>query len=178
MDSIVLIIVASILFLPYIIYQYKKGNTDKCGVKLLQVEAGPTPKSLFIRKVNLMTPVSVDMDDIHRDPSLQYYVVKNQCMNIKGISDGDIVGVRPFDDTFTVNDTPTGSILLIFLDDKRFKGYKIREKGMLENDGMAYSTYHYKGGKQHKSSKPHSVDSIKGVVVEVYGKTYIGSMAN
>lgn len=177
MDSIVLIIVASLFFAPYIIYQYlyKKRGTNTRGVELLQAEAGPTPKKWFCNKVDLMNPVNVDISGIQRDPSLQYYRVKNNCMSVWGIYDGDVIGVRPFDDTFTVNDTKEGSILLIFLDDQYFRGYKIREKGMLENNGMAYSTYHYKGGKQHKSSKPHSIDSIKGVVVEVHGKTYIGS---
>ena len=86
-------------------------------------------------------------------------------MQIKGISDGDIVGVRMFNEGYNM---PTsfkkGRMLLIFLDDEHFKGYKIREQGEITNDRTGYNTYHYKGGVKNKSSKPHSIDSIKGIV--------------
>lgn len=177
MDSMILILIASCIFLPYIIYQHRKKKTaPKHIMQLHQVEAGPT-RQLFNQRIDLTSMVNVDMEGISIDPDLQYFVVKNQCMKIKGISEGDIVGVRMFDDGCDIQlSSKKNLMLLIYLDDKHFKGYKIREQGEITDDGMAYNTYHYKGGIQNKSSKPHSLASIKGVVVEVHQRHYIGSM--
>ena len=180
MDTIILIIIATCVFMPYMIYQHyrrkKKQKTSGKTMKLHQVEAGPT-RYLFRRKVDLTPLVDVDMENIKVNPNLQYFVVKNQCMRIKGIASGDIVGVRMFDslDDMSVKTAPS-SILLIYLDDKRFKGFKIREQGELTDDGTAYNTYHYKGGIRHKSTKPHPISSIKGVVEEVYQRNFVVPM--
>lgn len=184
MDSVILIIISTCIFLPYIIYQYRKKGRQKQHIKnvkqLHQVEAGPTKhllSDLFNKKIDLMPMVNVNMEGISIDPELEYFVVKNQCMQIKGISDGDIVGVRMFNEVYNM---PTsfkkGRMLLIFLDDEHFKGYKIREQGEITNDRTGYNTYHYKDGVKNKSSKPHSIDSIKGIVVEVHQRRYISSM--
>ena len=169
MDSIILIIVSAIIFLPYIIYQYwAKNNHIGRIMQLYQVEAGPTKKYLK-QKINLMSMVDVDMKDIVIDSTLQYFIVKNQCMKIKGISDGDIIGVRMFENGDNIpKTTKKGQMLLIYIDDEHFKGYKIREQGDITDDGTSYNTYHYKGGIQNQSSKPHAITSIKGIVEEVY----------
>lgn len=176
MDSMILMILATCFFLPYIIYQYHKKRTYAGNVKRLpQVEAGPT-KQFCNRKIDLTSLVSVDMKNISMDPNLRYFVVKNQCMQMKGISDGDIIGVRMLNDENKISALrKKGLMLLIYLDDKNFKGYKIREQGEITNNRMAYNTYHYKGGIQHKSSKPHSIESIKGIVVEIHQKQYMVS---
>lgn len=178
MDSMILILIASCIFLPYMIYQYRKKKTaSKHMMKLHQVEAGPT-RQLFNKRIDLTPMVNVDMEGISIDPALQYFVVKNQCMKIKGISEGDIVGVRMFDNGYNMQQLSSkkNPMLLIYLDDKHFKGYKLREQGEITDDGMAYNTYHYKGGIQNKSSRPHSLTSIKGVVVEVHQRHFIGSI--
>lgn len=178
MDSLILIIIATCIFLPYMICQYrrKKKHTGEI-MSLHQVEAGPTRGFSIHKKIDLMSTVDVDMESISVNPELQYFVVKNQCMQLKGISDGDIVGVRMFEHKHSMLDSlKRGQILLIYLDDKHFKGYKIRELGTITDDGVAYNTYHYKGGVQHRSTRPHSIDSLKGVVVEVHERQYIGSL--
>lgn len=181
MNSVILIIAATCIFLPYMIYQYRnKRKQRKCAGairQLYQVEAGPTKHlmgNLFKKKIDLMSMLNVNMEDISTNPELEYFIVKNQCMQIKGISEGDIVGVRMFDEKYNVHTSfKKGQILLIFLNDEHFKGYKIREQGDITDNGTGYYTYHYKGGVQNKSSKPHSIDSIKGVVVEVHQRRYI-----
>lgn len=185
MDSIILILIAACIFVPCIIYlrrrkkirRTKNTRTRRDNIKHLhRVEAGPT-KHFFSKKVDLMPTVAVDMEGIKINPELEYFVVKNQCMQIKGISDGDIIGVRMFKDGFEMPTTSKeGLILLIYLDDDHFKGYKIREQGELTNDGMAYNTYHYKGGVQNRSSRPHAIESIKGIVTEVYQRQFVTSM--
>lgn len=112
------------------------------------------------------------MEGIIMDKKLQYFVVKNKCMKPKGISNGDIIGIRMFDDNFRLDALEEGKILLIYLDNENFKGFKIREKGTQAMFGTAYDTYYYKRGKKRKSSKPHAIETIKGVVTEVYCKEY------
>lgn len=174
MDSMILILVATIIFLPYMIYQYRRKKVSGTNVKYLhQVEAGPT-KNLFVKRIDLTSPVAVDMGGITLNPETEYFVVKNQCMKLKGISDGDIVGVRMFKDGFVMPENPKKKLmLLIYLDDKYFKGYKIREQGEITDDGKAYNTYHYKGGVQNMSSKPHNIETIKGIVTEVYQRQLV-----
>lgn len=176
MDSMILIILATFFFLPYIVsqYKYKKKKRKKERImQLPQVEAGPT-KHFCKKRIDLTPLVDVDMENISMDPALSYFVVKNQCMQIKGISDGDIIGVRMLTDREkqSVLHRKKQQILLIHLDDRKFRGYKIREQGEITSDGMAYDTYHYKGGRQRQSSAPHSMESIKGVVMEVHQKQY------
>lgn len=176
MDSIILILIATCIFLPYIMYQYRRKQKHTGNiVSLHRVEAGPT-RHFFKNKIDLMPMVDVNMEGISMNPELQYFVVVNQCMQIKGISDGDIIGVRMFENEYNM---PTSfkqdRMLLIYLDDEHFKGYKIREQGKITDDGTAYNTYHYKGGVQNKSSKPHSISSIKGLVVEVHQRQYVSS---
>jgi hypothetical protein len=145
-------------------------------VKLHQVEAGPI-RNLFKQQVDLLPMVDVNIDDITMDPNLQYFIVKNQCMQEKGISDGDIIGVRMFEDENSVLSlSKKDNILLIYINDERFKGYKIREQGDMTSDGLAFNTYHYKGGTKSLSSRPHAIESIKGVVTEVYQRQYVGSL--
>lgn len=178
MDSMILILIATCIFLPCMIYQYRKKKTPKGRImQLHQAEAGPTRRRLFKQKINLMPMVEVDMGNISINPELQYFVVKNQCMQIKGISDGDVIGVRMIENGDSIPTISKGNhILLIYLNDENFKGYKIREQGEITNDGTAYNTYHYENGRQHKSSKPHSIDSIKGIVTEIHQRQYIGYM--
>lgn len=165
------------VFLPCIIFIHKRKNkhTGKTA-KLHQVEAGPI-RNLFKQQVDLLPMVDVNIEDITMDPNLQYFIVKNQCMQEKGISDGDIIGVRMFEDENSVLSlSKKDNILLIYINDERFKGYKIREQGEMTNDGLAFNTYHYKGGTKSLSSRPHAIESIKGVVTEVYKRQYVGSL--
>lgn len=46
----------------------------------------------------------------------------------------------------------------------------------MTSDGQAFNTYHYKGGTKSLSSRPHAIESIKGVVTEVYQRQYVGSL--
>ena len=177
MNSIILIIISLCVFLPCIIFIHKRKNksTGKT-VKLHEVEAGPI-RNLFKQQVDLLPMVDVNIEDITMDPNLQYFIVKNQCMQEKGISDGDIIGVRMFEDENSVLSlSKKDNILLIYINDGHFKGYKIREQGDMTNDGLAFNTYHYKGGIKRASSRPHAIESIKGVVAEVYQRQYVGSL--
>lgn len=74
--------------------------------------------------------------------------------------------VQPFSDEFTIDDVEEGDVLLIELNDEKFRGRKIRV--MDHAEGNAFATYYYVGNKKRQvSSKLHSFDSIRGVVREV-----------
>lgn len=177
MDSIILILISTCIFLPYMIYQHRKKNKSNGNIiKLYQVEAGPT-RQFFKQRIDLTHMIDVDMGGIKINPELRYFIVVNQCMQVKGISDGDIIGVRMLESGYDLlASSQQRRMLLIYLDDAHFKGFKIREEGEITNDGASFNTYHYKGGVQNKSSRPHAITSIKGVVEEVYQRNYIGSM--
>lgn len=177
MDSIILILISTLIFVPYIIWlccRRAKPQGTKT-IQMNQVEAGPTTNilNIFRRKTDLTKTVEINIEGIRMDKKLRYFVVKNKCMKPKGISDGDIIGVRMFDGNFKPEELKEGEILLIYLDNEHFKGYKIREKGALTMSGTAYDTYYYKRGKKRKSSKPHAIETIKGVVTEIYCKEYL-----
>lgn len=171
MTTLLLILISTFIFLPYIIFNTKKKVSrikSENTVQLYVAEAGPT-KYFFRKKTDMMSLVDVDSESISMNPDLQYFVVENNCMEYKGVYDGDIVGVKMFDekDKDSLLCKP-GDMLLIFLDDEHFRGYKIRELGYATESNTEYYTYHYKNGVKTHSSRPHSIDSIKGVVMEIH----------
>lgn len=164
------IVLLAIMF--YRIYKMKPQMTNSDLVSLYVVEAGPT-KRFFRQRQDFTTPIEVDCGGVVMNDKLRYFVVKNNCMRLKGIKDGDIIGVKMFDHNFSMPDDYKGKISLIYLHDKNFRGYKIRELGDYKSDINSYETYHYKGGKLNKSSRPHSTEAIKGLIVEVHHKDYL-----
>ena len=140
------------------LYLFLKRNKT---VMLLPVEAGPTKGA----DEDFTTPVKIRVGDMQMVPEYKYFVVRNECMTPRHICSGDVVGVQLFDDNFTVADVHEGDILLIHLDDERFRGHKIRV--MRETEGDAFRTYYYNGNWQQDSSKPHGFESICGVVREI-----------
>lgn len=177
MDSIIMILISSLIMGSYVIYQkrrYQKAQEqDDNGPvqELYPAEAGTT-KHKFGGKNDLMYKVRVNTANIKFNEELEYFVIKNNCMKLRGISDGDIIGVRRFHSEEDVRkNAKNGKILLIRLNDENFNGYKVREQGDLTENGNAYITYHYKDGKRTKSSRAHAISSIEGVVVEVHNRT-------
>lgn len=92
-------------------------------------------------------------------------VVKGDCMeHYKDLHQGDVVAARLFDDKFTKKNIQPGDVLLIWLNDDRYKGYKLRVFGDYTADANRLSTYYFKGDERQNSSHPHHIESIKGVV--------------
>ncbi len=186
MNSLILIVLSLIILCPYLLYQNrghleKKKRKQSHIVPLRRAEAGPTKRNillykLFRRQTNLMALKKVDMANIQRDPDLQYFLVINDCMVPHKIYDGDIIGVRMFENIADIrNNDNTGRLLIIFLDNPNFIGYKIREQGNFIESENSYETFYYINNKKIKSSKNHSISSIKGVVVEVHQRALIAN---
>lgn len=159
MTTLVTFIMVTLIFGGRLSYLFLKKRKT---MNLMLVEAGPTSDA---KEEDFNTPVQVRVGDMQMDASLKYFLVKNNCMNPRHIYSNDIIGVQLFDDNFTVNDVEQGDILLIYLDDDRFHGHKIRVMDYSENN--AFHTYYYNGGNIQSSSKPHAFSSIRGVVREI-----------
>lgn len=186
MDSLILIILSLMILCPYLLYQNmghseKKKHKRSCFIQLYRAEAGPTRRNIlskiFKRQTNLMTLIQVNMANIQRNPNLQYFIVLNNCMVQHNIYDGDIIGVRMFENIADIrNNDNIGRLLIIFLDSPSFIGYKIREQGNFIESENSYETFYYRDNKKIQSSKNHSISSVKGVVVEVHKRTLIGNL--
>lgn len=169
MNTVILTILALIVFgIPMGYKEYKRRKK----LYMYPVEAGGTKMKTtidFSKEIMVNTPgVASQMNK-----ELTYFVVQNQCMSPKHIYHNDVVGVRMFNGTFTIEQVKEGDVLLIWLDDQNFKGYKIRIKGNFDGTD-AYETFYYEGNKIKKSHKNHKISTIKGVVEEVI---HCGEMA-
>lgn len=149
----------TLLFSGILVYLYVRKHKK---VFLFPVEAGPVDGV----ERDFTKPLTVVVGDMQMDPSLEYYVVQNDCMKPRHIYGDDIIGVQLFDDQFTIKDIKKDDILLIYIDDEDFHGHKIRAvKDIAEG---VFMTYYYKGEDKHDSKKPHSFDSVKGIVRETH----------
>lgn len=154
-------IIATIIFGIRIVYLERKRREN---TNMYPVEAGHLDDVVE----DFSKPIPVNTFDIRKqmDKELDYYIVKNDCMTPKHICNNDFIGVRMFDDKFTIDNVPKGDILLIWINDEKWTGHKIRIKG--DFDGVqSFETSYYKEGKTIQSSQNHKIQSIRGVVEEV-----------
>ena len=93
-------------------------------------------------------------------------------MKRRGINNGDIVYARKFDDSFGKESIQPDDILLIHLDDERYKGYKIRVfKKYSPDNADELETYYYDSeGEERISSLNHRLELVKGVVKYKYSE--------
>ncbi|MDR3366646.1 MAG: hypothetical protein LBO71_06745 [Prevotellaceae bacterium] len=93
-------------------------------------------------------------------------------MKRRGINNGDIVYARKFDSAFGKENIQPDDILLIYLNDDRYQGYKIRVCRKY-NHGTTneLETYYYDSdGNERVSSKPHRLDLVQGIVKYKYSE--------
>jgi hypothetical protein len=85
-------------------------------------------------------------------------------MKKRGISNGDIVFARKFDDSFTRSQIRPQDILLVHLNDERYKGYKIRVFRQYSPTNELETFYYNADGSERNSSQFHSLSRVVGVV--------------
>jgi hypothetical protein len=85
-------------------------------------------------------------------------------MRQRCICNGDIVFARKFDKTFTLDNICPGNILLLYLNDARYEGYKIRVFKQYSPDKELETFYYNPDGSERSSSKTHSLSRVVGVV--------------
>lgn len=158
MTTLLTIILATLIFGGRILYLFLRRRET---MYLMPVEAGPTADA----SEDFATPVRVGVGEMSINESLQYFIVRNDCMKPLHICSGDIVGVQLFNENFTIDDVKQGDILLIYIDDARFHGHKIRVMDYADDE--AFHTYYFVGKKPHNSSEPHAFHTIRGIVREI-----------
>lgn len=165
MSIFISVIIATIIFGGRIFYLERKRRK---GTEMYPVEAGHLDDVVE----DFSKPILVNTFDLRRqmDKELTYFIVKNDCMTPKHICNNDFIGVRMFNNEFTIDHVQKGDILLIWIKDEKWIGHKIRIKGDFDG-AQSYKTFYYKDGKTVRSSQNHRVDSIKGVVEEVIHST-------
>ncbi|MDR0711116.1 MAG: hypothetical protein LBF67_02055 [Prevotellaceae bacterium] len=145
--------------------------------RLPKVETGP------IISVDKNNPVAIDkilsygkrfvVKGKKHDAS-HYILVRadGASMKRRGINNGDIIYARRFDESFGKDKIQPDDILLIYLDDDRYKGYKIRGcKKYNPNDESELETYYYDNdGNERVSSKNHKLEFVQGVVRYKYSE--------
>ena len=91
------------------------------------------------------------------------FIVQGDCMSCQGIMPQDIIAVRIFDNDNDKSTLKQNDFVLIFLNDKKFRGYKIRRIKDLTKD-MANTFYYTSSGAEQPSSEPHALKNIIGIV--------------
>lgn len=133
-----------------------------------EVEAGPiaeTKATGFRQVKDNFQSTYRSTDKNGRSAIYRKFIVKGTCMENKGIKEGSLIDVRLFDKEEKKNlaeKLAKEDIVLIYLNDKDFKGYKIRIVKELE-DKFAL-TYYYNGQNPKDSSRPHFYSAILGKV--------------
>lgn len=96
------------------------------------------------------------------------FVVQGTCMKCREINPNELIDVRIFNSENEKLNLKHDDIVLIFLNDSSFRGYKIRAVSQL--DGYNALTFYYtENGDKIESSKPHALNNIIGIVD---GKSY------
>lgn len=135
---------------------------------LPEVEAGPISglKSTGCQRVTGNIPASYKKRESNGSLTIyRRFIVRGKCMAPKGIKEGGIVDVRIFNRKEHSNlrdNLSEGKVVLIYLNDEKFRGYKLRIIKELRQD--AAITFYYNDGEEKESSSPHLLKDIIGVV--------------
>lgn len=134
---------------------------------LPQVEAGAISnvKSTTVQRIKDNIPPSYTkiedgVQTLHRN-----FVVRGTCMENQQIQNGSIVDVTMFNkqQRCEINKhIKEGDIILIFINDQNFRGYKLRIVKHVMEDSV--QTYYYIGDELRSYSKPHLFKDIVGIV--------------
>lgn len=158
----------SILILVVILFVYSVGNY--LLYTLPKVEAGPISGVSSTGLQRLSTRINSSFYRNYNGIKYKYrrFVVQGMCMKGRGINPDEIIDVRIFNSKDEKNDLIPDNIVLIFLNDSSFRGYKIRAISKLDGDN-ALTFYYSEDGNRINSSKPHRLKNIIGIVD---GKSY------
>jgi hypothetical protein len=161
-----------ILLLPLLIYAGATYFIEKIST-LQWVEAGPVDSVCWHNrsKVKMLTNrdiVRADNGNVKNISEYRQFAVSGTCMEKRGIKSGGIVFVEMFENTDNAKKwelIKKDDILLIYLDDERYKGYKIRGfDGTDGNNSDRLMTFYYQGDRKYESSQSHSISQIVGKV--------------
>ena len=146
----------------------------KTKPKLDEVEAGPTGSMVMGQsrnyKVNPLRSQDKLLINGESQAFINYkqFVVKGSCMEVRNIFEGDVILVELFkEDALNqekLQKIKKNDILLIHLNDEKFRGHKIRVSSEEKNNDELNTFYYNSDGSICNSNKPHKLEDIKGIV--------------
>lgn len=153
----------AVITLAVILTMYAAGNYLLYTLPI--VEAGPISgvKHTGLQRTHQRLNSSYR---VMKDGMVYHYrrfIVQGDCMSCQGIKPHDVICVRLFNDEKEKTLLKQNDFVLIFLNDKKFRGYKIRRIKNLTND-MAETFYYTHTGAEQPSSEPHALKNIIGIV--------------
>lgn len=163
MEIVYFISLLTVLLIAYYVSNNKLKRLEyvKC------VEAGPTAKVTAndLHRLSFEDNYLYLKDDeghpVHRDRMIRV-VVKGDCMHCRHIVNGTQLLVASIDKNRSLKEQiKHGSILMIHIPDTNVD--KIREMDHMD-DKNVYTFYYDPDGTKHKSSRPHAIDTVVGVV--------------
>lgn len=165
-----------VLFLILAIYAFSSYIYNRQYFPVIEdVEAGPLD---FIEKQKEETekdnlkPLMVKDEvlttskDIVKISDYKQFRVKGNCMRNRGIESGDIILAHIFKSDTEKEQLKKDDILLIYIDDERYRGYKIRIFDKYsELSKNLLKTYCYTDeGEIHYSKRDHNIKNVFGIV--------------
>ena len=163
MEIVYFVLILSVLLAAY----YISNNRLKRLEYVRCVEAGPTAKvsASDLRRLsfedNYLDLKDPDGNVLSRDGMIRV-IVNGDCMHCRRIVNGTQLLVEPVDKSRSLKEqVKQGSILMIHIPDTDVD--KIRELDYMD-DKYVYTFYYNPDGTKHHSSRPHSLDTVVGVV--------------
>lgn len=153
----------AVITLAVILIMYTAGNYLLYTLPV--VEAGPisgvkhTGLQRTHQRLNSSYRAMKDGTQYH----YRRFIVQGDCMSSQGIKPHDVICVRIFNNEKEKTILKQNDFVLIFLNDKKFRGYKIRRIKDLTKD-KANTFYYTSTGAEQSSSEPHALKSIIGIV--------------
>lgn len=153
----------SILILSLILSIYSLGNYILYTLPL--VEAGPisgikkTGLQRISKKINSAYKKRIGSDIIR----YRRFIIQGNCMSQVNLTPGSVISVKLFNSEKEKKLLKNGDVALIFLNDDKFHGYKLRAIDKIyENDAETF--YYNSEGHKTQSSQRHKLINILGVV--------------
>ena len=154
----------AIIILVLIVSVYALGNCMLYTLPL--VEAGPISgvKRTGLSRTNGRIKAVYKKTINGIEYKYRTFIVQGKCMDKIGIKPNDLVSVKMLSNTDKKTEIKPGTPVLIFLNDKKFRGYKIRIIKEFFEDEKAKTFYYNEDGSEHESSEPHTLSAIIGIV--------------
>jgi len=179
---VISIILLLILLVVYVVSSYYSEKLSFLEV----VDAGPVVHHTKKSNANIKIKPLTSHDCIYTKSGkrvnlsgFHQFAVIGECMQVKEIEEGNIVLVKKFDNKETKKDLlKPQDVLVICLNDKKYKGYKIRVFEGFDKDGSLKTFCYNADGSLHNSSKNHQIDQIIGVVKFVVDMNKMKSTIN
>ena len=178
MEIAILILLA--LLTIYVIFSYWSNTLSVLEV----AEAGPVN---YFHKANFprVKPLT-NLDKVYTKSELiniyeyQQFAIHGSCMEERQVYNGDIILSKMFKNSNDKEkkkaiENKERPLLVIYLYDKNYRGFKIREFSRFLEDNGVETFYYNLDGSRRFSSKPHKMEQIVGLVEYVISASTVSN---